>query len=104
MILCNTIAMILHHRPLVMCNVQVPLVICIYMYMPVYTCTNVVFPDPAIPRQMIQVGLSAIGVSDTSESSGTLQSLVVLLAIVSAQSGGAVYTEYTRVHKLSSAH
>ena len=27
-----------------------------------YTCTKVVFPDPAIPRQMIQVGLSAIGV------------------------------------------
>jgi hypothetical protein len=29
--------------------------------------TNVVFPEPAIPRQMIQVGLSLIGVTNCSE-------------------------------------
>lgn len=32
------------------------------------TCTNVVFPDPAIPRKMIHVGLSAISTPGLLES------------------------------------
>ena len=46
------------------------------------TCTKVVFPDPAIPRQMMQVGLSAKGVS------GALELLAVLLELVSIAGSG----------------